>query len=151
VSNTGADPIAEIITRLVAIQEALTPPLNAPKAVHALDALTADPQTFPAFVNVPRRGTRTISASGVRSFRWTIDMILLFARGDIGYASVAQRAWVPVVLNAFDVALKLGDNSVQGASITEVDFDPLEINDVPFTAITFTLIATTTEGFTFGA
>lgn len=148
-SNEGNDPIGEILTAIAAIQEALTPPSGATKIQHVYEEMVVEPGVFPAFINVPRRGSATIVA-GTEMGRETIDMILLFGRAEEKYSSRAQRLWVPVVRAAFQQALKLNDGSVQYANVGEWTYDPIEINEVPYIGVTFTIECFTSGPVTVG-
>lgn len=148
--SSGDDPVSAIITKIAAIERAMTPPSGASKAPIVFDEAPVSPGTFPCFINMPRRFVPTTRTAGTRERTEYVDIMLLFGRADERYSERAQRLWVPVVLDAFDNAIKLDTNVVQVAEITEGSYDPVEINDIPYIAVTFTLECQLAGAYSFG-
>lgn len=150
-TSQGDDPISRIITKVVEIEKALTPPTEAAKAPLVYDEMPVSPNAFPCFINAPRRGRKVTATAATRERTEFVDVMMLFGRADEFYSVRAQRLWVPVVLDGFDQHFKLVDNRVQHAEITDWNYDPVEINEVPYIAVTFTLECHIAGTFTFGS
>jgi hypothetical protein len=144
----GAEPISELIEAMVAYERTLVPPTAYPKVLADYDELNDDPGVYPAALHVPRFSVRTVSASSTRAFRHTIDLLLIFGR-DAKYATREQRAWVPVILDGYDVNVNLNTRA-QVLNVARVNYDPVIINDNPYVAITFEIEIEVSEPFTFG-
>lgn len=144
---SGADPITTILTAIEAVEAAITPPSGWSVPV-VWTTLTADPGAFPAWLNVVDSEDSIIRASSTRTSRINIKAYLVFASAEYAYASTEQRAWVPLIKDAFDQHLTLS-GSVQLIEVNRIDYGPIDINGVPFVAITFELEATVSEPFAF--
>lgn len=148
---SGADPIATIISALVAVEESITPPTGWRTPIF-WDNLTANPGAWPAWVNVPDTLEEIVRASSTRTGKYAIRTFLMFASAEYNYASAEQRAWVPLILNAFDQKLKLGAGSpVQLLELVRVEFAPIELWGTPYVGLTFSFEATVSESYTYNA
>ena len=146
-----SDHLDEITAAVIDVLEDIAPPFGAEAPASFYDELTENPGPFPSFVVVPRQRRRTMSTNSQREFVATIEIYLFFGANEWRYASASQRLWEAPVLDAFDSASRLRSTGVTLASINEVRYDPVELNDVPHVAITFSLEVTLRETFTFGA
>jgi hypothetical protein len=136
--------IDDILAEVASVERSLSPPLDAPDDPIIYEDLPADPNIFPAFINVPRNTDILGRENGQRYMQHNIDILLLFSRGAAKYITHAQRQWIPIVLNGFDRNLTL-NGSCDLAQITDANYDPVIIGSVPCIAITFRLTVSVTE------
>lgn len=146
---SGADPIGDIMAAIVTVQAAITPPTDFAVPI-VWENLTANPGSYPAWLNVPDGAEAFDRSGGTRTMTRVINTYLVFNAQEYNYASAEQRAWEPLVLDAFDQNLKLG-GGVQLAEITKVDYAPIDIGGIPYVALTFRLEIVTSEPYAFGA
>lgn len=146
---SGADPITAIMEAIVDVEEAITPPTGWASPI-IWENLTTMPGTWPLWINVPDSLDSLVRASSTRTGRYSIRAFLVFASGEYNYASIEQRAWVPVVQDAFDQHLKVG-GSVQLLELSRVEFAPIEFWGTPFVGLTFVFEAIVSEPYTYGA
>lgn len=149
--SNGDDPISLILAALVTIEQGLTPPAAASKQPMVYPEIPVNPGTFPCFLNAPSRGNRLTATAGTRERSETIHIMLLFGEALETYSERAAYLWVPVILDAFDSAVKLDTNVVQIAEITEWSYDPVKINEVEYIAVTFVLECQLAGAYTFGS
>lgn len=147
--TAGAEPIETIINAFVTVEQSITTPTGWNDPIYWTD-LTGNPNTFPAWLNVPETLDSIVRSAGTRTGRYAINAYLIFASGEYNYASAQQRAWAPLVLDAFDNNVKLSQ-TVQDSEIVRVGFAPVDINGVPFVALTFEFELIVSEDFVFSA
>jgi len=147
-----AGEIQHIIDKLVTIQQGITQPTGEKALTSAHDEPPADINAFPCFVNVEQEIPGIDRRAGGRRYNLVIDMHLLLTSADQKYSVRTRRLWLQPVLDAFDAALKLGNEQlpVQIAPITRISFDPIEINNTYYIGITFRLEALVIEAHDFG-
>lgn len=148
-STLGAYPVDAIIEAIAELEVTITPP--APYGTpYVWTDLTAQPGSWPAWLNLPDSRSAIVRSAGTRTSVIGIKVCLVFAAQEYNYASQAQRAWEAPILDAFDENLKLND-LVQLLEVVRVEYAPIEVYNIPYVALSFSLEATVSEGFTFQA
>jgi hypothetical protein len=104
--------IAAIMAAIREVQEGMVGPTGEKPLQFATDKLSSQVTTFPAFVNkVLSISDMNPPGAGVSNWRGDlrIAMVLLFAATGGKYSETAREAWIPIVLRAFNRAVRLRD------------------------------------------
>ncbi len=137
-----ADEIQDIITQVVALQKAISPPIQEKALADAFDEAPEQIAAFPVFVNVFREIRDIERAGGIRKkATLEIEMMLLFPRSASKYSDRSRRKWILPVMDKFDQNQGLND-TVYFSRITRIrGDDPEEFSDSSYIAVRFTLEA----------
>jgi hypothetical protein len=102
--------IAAIMAAIRDVQEGMVGPSGEKPLQFATDKLTSAITTFPAFVNLVTSGD-DLNPPGAGVSNWqgelNVTMVLLFAPNGGKYSQSACEAWVPIVIRAFNRAVRL--------------------------------------------
>ena len=134
----------EVMAAIVELQEQIETPFGEP----ALAGVSADVPPrghgFPWFFNeLSIENPTTIDRSmDVREIVHTIHMHLLFGSMEEEYSQASRHRWVQPVLDKFDSQENLDlKGTVIQSEITSIRWAPIELNEMPYVAATFVLVA----------
>lgn len=138
--------IQDVIDGIRAVQAEIAAPTGEKAIAEYWDEPPTQITQYPCFVNIEQPAVQFQINGNHREFTRTVDMHLLFGPASQKYAVRARRKWELPVLDAFATRYHLKDPGVDAplaginwARIEEIHYEPVQLNESEYIAVTFAL------------